>query len=207
MNKKIKWTLTGYQKMAFSIWGVAGVLLAVGYFAFYLPQHQSLSQLHQKYEDSGEQAALAKKAACEQTRLQLEQQTEQVAGQLNAFTVPSDQVNRLVFEIGRIAGQLNLGAFASKNLDVQSAAGKPNSKSMLSEVWLSVEFRGSYEQFARFVNLLERNSPVIFVEKVFINRSRKESYDCAFQMELSILTTTGINGRALAMMEAGGKLE
>jgi Tfp pilus assembly protein PilO len=176
-------------------------------FAFLSAAASILSQLHQKYEESGEQVALAKKAACEQTRLQLEQQTEQVAGQLNAYTIPAEQVNRLVFEIGRIAGQLNLAGFASKNLDMQPSSGKSNSKSMLSEVWLSVEFRGSYEQFARFVNLLERNSPVIFVEKVFVNRSRKESYDCAFQMELSILTTTGANGRALAMMESGGKRE
>ena len=203
MNKKAKRTFTFYQKAAAGVWTASVLLLAAGIFGFYMPQRNSLIQIHQRYQESCQKADLAKEAASEKARVQLEQQTEQVNGQLNALTIPIDHVSGLVFEVGRVANQLNLREFASKNTVDQSntekSKSKSKSKSLLSEAWLSVEFCGSYEQFARFVNLLERNSPAIFVEKVSVVRSNNSDSDNKFQLELSVLTTAGSNGNSIAM--------
>lgn len=206
MGKKINWTLTRFQKTALSVWAGAGVLLIAGFFAVYLPQHRALGQINQKYIESGKQAQLAQKAAAEDTRKQLEIRTRQTAEQLGAFTIPSDQISSLVFDIGRMAGELNLAGFASKSIDAQQPlSDKKKAKPLLSEAWLSVEFQGSYQQFANFVNRLERSSPVVFVEKVFVTRQRQETEGCQFTMELSILTTTGTNAPALAMTNSENK--
>lgn len=206
MGKKINWTLTRFQKTALSVWAGAGVLLIAGFFAVYLPQHRALGQINQKYIESGKQAQLAQKAAAEDTRKQLEICTRQTAEQLGAFTIPSDQISSLVFDIGRMAGELNLAGFASKSIDAQQPlSDKKKAKPLLSEAWLSVEFQGSYQQFANFVNRLERSSPVVFVEKVFVTRQRQETEGCQFTMELSILTTTGTNAPALAMTNSENK--
>lgn len=189
MTRKFKLTLTPYQKAAATVWGISLLLLAAGLFGLYWPQHEKLQQLHKQYEESYEQALAAKEATSLETCRRLEEQVLRSTAQVGAFTVNADQVNGLVFEIGRLAGQLNLAGFSSKSVNVQTTEKTP-SKQRISEMWLSVDFQGTYQQFARFVNLLERNTPAIFVEKVSGQRDTKDGTRCTFQMELSMLMST-----------------
>lgn len=202
MTVKHKWLMTRYGKTAAAAWAGSALLLAVWMFGFYLPQHHKLMQLHQRYREIKQEASLAQKAASEQTHQELEQQVSKADAQLNAFTIPSDQVGSLVFGIGRMAGQLNLAGFSSKSVNVQ-ATEKTDTKMLISEAWLSVAFQGSYEQFARFMNQLERNHPAVFVEKIGIQRNNKGVPACTFQMDLSILISAGQESGSAAVASAG----
>lgn len=202
MQRRLK--LNRYQKTAAAVWACSVILMIIGLFGYYLPQHHQLVSLEKRHRESQEEAELAQKAANEQTQRNLNEQKQTATAQLNAFTIPCDQVSGLVFEVGRIAGQLNLAGFSSKSVSVQST-GKSDIKSLISEAWLSVKFAGSYEQFARFVNLLERNSPAIFVEKVLVQRGTKDISECTFEMELSILMSTGPGDQTPAVAQAGLK--
>lgn len=189
MNRKAKKALTRYQKSAIGVWGGCLVLFGAGFFFCYLPQHELMAQVRHRWQDTSRQAAVAQQAASPEARQQVEQQAERVLEQLGAFTISVDQVSGLVFEIGRMADSLKLQGYSSKYLESPTRMEKPTQPPLLSEAWLSVEFSGSYEQFARFVNLLERNRPAIFVEKVTVTRGHSASDICRFQLELSIVTT------------------
>ncbi|MCE5185498.1 MAG: hypothetical protein LLF76_05175 [Planctomycetaceae bacterium] len=199
MAKLWKRTLTRYQKILAGEWIAAGALLCAGTVCFYLPQHETLRQMQAQYKETAQQADLAQKAASEKTRLELEQQNQKVTSQLGVFTIPDEQVSSLVFEVGRMAGQLNLAEFSSKSIN---SGPEDKSGTGLRESWLAVEFAGTYEQFARFVNLLERNKPAIFVEKVVVSRDSGNRQGCKYQMELSILTTSS---KTPALALAGSK--
>jgi len=189
VSRKVKKALTRYQKTAFGVWGASAVLFGAGLFLFYLPQREAMGQVEQRCKELSGQAAAAEQAASAAARGQLEERAEQVLEKLGAFTVGSDQVSRLVFEIGRIAESLRLQGYASKYLESPVRTEKSTEALLLSEAWLSVEFSGSYEQFARFVNQLERHRPAIFVETVSVTRGSSAAESCKFQMELSIVTT------------------
>ena len=164
--KKIKRTYTAYQKSLALVWAASFVSVVAGILVFYMPQRKSLTDIQKRYNQSCQKADTVMEALSDNSRTKLKTQTEQAASQLNDLTIPADKVSSLVFEIGRMANQLNLKDFASKNINDQNKKDKAKTSSKtISESWLSAEFRGSYEQFARFVNLLERNSPAIFVEK------------------------------------------
>jgi Tfp pilus assembly protein PilO len=197
MNRKTKKKLTRYQKTAIGIWGAALILFGAGFFLCYLPQHELVAQVQHRFEDSNRQAAVARQASSAEARQQVQQQAERAIEQLETFAICSDRVSGLVFEIGRMADSLQLQGYSSKHLESPNRMEKPTEPSLLSEAWLFVEFSGSYEQFARFVNLLERNRPAIFVEKVTVTRGAGGSENCRFQMELSIVTMTDLSAAAL----------
>jgi hypothetical protein len=189
MIKKTGTTLTLYQKTAIGVWGAGVVLFGAVFLLCYLPQHELTAQVQYRFQESSREAAIAKQAASAEANELIEQQARQALEKLGAFTVSSDRVSSLVFEIGRMADSLKLQGYSSKYLDLPMRSVKAAEPRLLSEAWLSVEFSGSYEQFARFVNLLERNQPAVFVEKAFVTRGQTENENCRFQLELSILAT------------------
>jgi len=194
MKSKIK--LSRYAIVTVAVWAVSVVVLGGGYLMFYAPQKVQLCQVTNQCDESQTSLHEAKMAAEDNAKVQQKRQCEEVDRLISTFSMPQDAVTEMVFEIGRIANDLRLSEFSSKN-QKQNNYGTVGKSKLVSEVWLNVDFQATFEQFAQFLNRLESNTPVVFVEEISFRRRDTQEHDVSLQ--LSFLTETGANTKNVAM--------
>lgn len=196
MKKKLK--MTKYTVWLAIVWCACFLLIGAGYLLFQVPKQASLAQIERQYNESREARELAEMAAKDTVLQKARQRLEEMQQTISALSLPEDNVTGFVFEIGKIAGELKLSDFSSKNMKNQTVSTVEKSKHV-TEAWLEVEFKGSFEQIAQFVNRLEQSCPAVYVEDLVINRDEVQHKYHEVTMELSFLATTDPKKRAVAM--------
>ena len=187
MKSKIK--LGRYTVITAAVWVISVVVLGGGYFLLYTPQQLEFFQVKNRCAESQTELEQAQLAAQDQTKAKQKQQREEISQLISGFSTQQDTATELVFEIGRIANELRLSEFSSKNQKQKNYPTVGKSK-LVSEVWLEVDFQASFEQFAQFVNRLECHSPVVFVEEVSFRRGPQGNTDHSASLQLSFLAET-----------------
>ena len=134
------------------------------------PQNKKLTEITRIAGEVKQQYEAANMSSVRQVQEQMLQRLEEKKQQLADMVIDSDKSASLTFDIGQIANQLEVQEFTSKRKDSQSQKILDGCDS-LGETWIDISFEGSFLQFARFINSLERNTPVVFVEKFSIKRS------------------------------------
>ena len=195
MKSKIK--LSRYIVITAAVWVVSVVILGGSYFLLYAPQQFEFSQVKNQCAESQTVLEQAELAAQDKTKAKQKQQSKEVSQLISGFSTQQDTTTELVFEIGRIASELRLAEFSSKNQKQKNYSTVGKSK-LVSEVWLKVDFQASFEQFAQFVNRLECHSPVVFVEEVSFRRDPQGDKDHKASLQLSFLAETGTNNKKVA---------
>ncbi len=89
----------------------------------------------------------------------------------------------MTFDIGRIANEEKVASFSIRNNDKQSVSDIPDCNS-ICENHIDISFIAGFNQFATFVNALERHQPVLFVNEFSISRSKKGQ--SAYQVSLDV---------------------
>lgn len=199
MKKKDDVKKSRFGLVVAAVWSLSLVVIAAGFFLFHRPRKEALQSLERQYNESNDLVFIARKAARQDVQDQLQEKLQAAEQAVRQFSVPSESTNGLVFEIGKIANELELTEFSSKNQPVQnlSSAGKKEKKE-LTEAWLKVEFKSSFLQFARFINRLERQTPTVFVEKMTLVRNDADPTRNVVRMELSFLVRQEIKELTLA---------
>ena len=195
MKSKIK--LSRYTIVTAAVWAVSVIVLGGGYFLLHAPQQATLLQLKNQCAESQSALVQAQLAAQDQTKAKQKKQCEEVGQLISGLSTQRDAVTELVFEIGRIASELRLSEFSSKNQKQKNYSTVGKSK-LVSEVWLDVEFQATFEQFAKFLNRLESHSPVVFVEEISFRRGAKDMYEHKASLQLSFLAKTGVENKKVA---------
>jgi Tfp pilus assembly protein PilO len=195
MESKIK--LSRYTIITAILWAVSVIVLGGGYFLFHAPQQAEFLRLKNQCAESQTALEQAQLAAQDQTKAKQKQRCEEVSQLISGFSTQQDAVTELVFEIGRIANELHLSEFSSKNQKQKnySTVGKSE---LVSEVWLEVDFQASFEQLAQFVNQLECHSPVVFVEEVSFRRGPQSDKGHKMSLQLSFLAETRAKNKKVA---------
>ncbi len=177
-----------YLMSLIGTWAGCILLIGAGYYLLHMPKKDVLMQVGRQYSESKELLETAQMATRDDICQKIKQSSEETAQKITNFSVSQDDITGLVFEIGKIANELGLAEFSSKNQREQSypTVGKD---SMVTEAWLEVEFKSSFCQFAQFVNRLERGAPAVFVEKTFIRRDESGMQKHDVKLWLSFLTT------------------
>ena len=187
-----------YQSYLIGTWVGCFLLIGAGYFFLHVPKKSQLVRVQQQYTESNDQFTIANKATRDDIRQEMNRCFEDTANMINRFSVPQDNITGVVFGIGKIANELGLSEFSSKNQKAQSLSTLGDSEDV-SEAWLEVEFESSFLKFAQFVNRLEQETPVVFIEKVVLRRNENGQKNNDVKMELSFLTTESkINSVAVA---------
>jgi len=194
MKSKIKFSR--YTIVTAVIWALSALIIAGGYFLFYMPQQIEFSQVKNRCDETQAALGQAQLAAQDQAKAKQKQQCEEISQLISGFSTQQDAVTELVFEIGRIANDLRLSEFSSKNQKQKNYSTVGKSK-LVSEVWLNVDFRATFEQFVQFVNRLECHNPVVFVEEVSFRRGRN-THEHEASLQLSFLAETGARNKKVA---------
>ena len=195
MKSKIKFSR--HTIVTAAVWAVSVIVLGGGYFLLYAPQRADLRQLKNECAESQTALEQAQVTAQDQTKAKQKQQCEEVGQLISGFSTQQDAVTGVVFEIGRIANELRLSEFSSKNQKQQNYSTVGKSK-LVSEVWLDVDFQATFEQFAQFINRLESHSPVVFVEEVSFQRGSQNAHRHKASLRLSFLAKTEANNKKVA---------
>lgn len=186
-----------------AVWGVALVIMGAGFFLLHQPRKVILEDVRRQYTESNDLAMIAQKAVRADVQEQLQQRLDEAQQAVRQYSVPQDSTNGLVFEIGKIANELSLAEFSSKDQPVKNTPAtdkKGKDKEELTEAWLRVEFRASFLQFAQFINRLERQTPTVFVEKMTLIRNDIDPTRHDVRMELSFLVRQ-TPGASIALAE------
>ena len=195
MNMKIK--LSRYSTALVITWAICLILFGIGYALFYTPQKVMLGRLQNQCRESQTQLDQGRLAAKDESREKLKAQCNEKQHLVTGFSTETNAESELVFQVGQIATELNLGEFSSKHLEPKGHSTVGKSK-VLKEAWMDIECVATFEQFARFVNRLERNHPLVFVEELFFRRKPKKEKGHEIKLQLSFLLNTNSNQDAVA---------
>jgi Tfp pilus assembly protein PilO len=164
-------------------WAACLVLFVLACIFILGPQKSGRKRLENTLTEKKQQYEMAQKAAQEQTKIRLNGQIENLQNTLKDFVLDFEDSANLTFDIGRIANEEKVASFSIKNKDKQGFSEIPDCNS-ICENHIDISFIAGFNQFATFVNALERHQPVLFVNEFSISRSKKGQ--SAYQVSLDV---------------------
>ncbi|KPJ65706.1 MAG: hypothetical protein AMJ43_10235 [Coxiella sp. DG_40] len=172
-----------YFMTAALIWAGCFILFLFVYMIVLTPQRKSRKQIENQLAEKEQIYNSALKATEEETRISLNEQIENLRRKLNDFVINFEDSANLTFDISQIAGDKKLDSFSIKGKE----AGQGSSDlKYLYENQIDVAFTAAFNQFATFLNALERHWPIIFVDSFKITRSRQEDSEHKVNMGLAV---------------------
>ena len=187
-----------YAIVTLAAWAVCVVVIGGGFVLFFQPQKIELAQVQQQFSESQTELEKAQLAAQDQTKEKMKLRCEETSRLISEFSTKPDKMTELVFQVGKIANDLRLAEFSSKNEKRKDQSTVKKSKT-LEEAWLNVEFFATFNQFAEFINRLERHCPVVFVEEVSFRRGTSKAKGHAASLRLSFLAEKDTGDKKVAM--------
>ena len=184
---------------------VGGYLWAacfIGFLLFYLlvlaPQEKLRAQTERQFTETKSIADAARAAAQEENKIKLEEQVKSLEKRLRDFVTGQEDTANLTFDISQISSGIELNSF---NITATGSEGiiEIENCDYIFAKRISVDFNGSFNQFAAFLNALERCRPVIFIDTFGITRSQGGALGHEVDMILAVLvgknaTTKGAGG-------------
>ncbi len=150
-----------------------------------LPDAKNKKNTEKQLTEKKQLYEFAQKAAQEQTRTRLNKELEELRSSLKDFAINFGDSANLIFDISQIANRKKVASFSIEVKDAPQGPGGADLK-YICENYIDVSFITSWSQFATFLNALERNRPVVFVDKFTIARSKKNSSTHKASMNLTI---------------------
>jgi hypothetical protein len=164
-------------------WAACLVLFVLACIFILGPQRSNRKRLENTLTEKKQQYEMAQEAAQEQTKNRLNKQIENLHNTLKDFVLDFENSANLTFDIGRIANEEKVASFSIRNKDKQGFSEIPDCNS-ICENHIDISFIAGFNQFATFVNALERHRPVLFVNEFVISRSKKGQ--SAYQASLDV---------------------
>ena len=161
-----------YLTRAAIVWAACLVLFVLVYILVLGPQKSNRRRLESTLTEKKELYEFAQRATQEQTKIRLNEQIEGLRDILKDFVVDFEDSANLTFDIGRIASKEDVSSFSIKNNDKHGISEIPDCNS-ICENHIDISFIAGFNQFATFVNALERHQPVLFVNEFTISRLSK----------------------------------
>ena len=174
---------TKYVIRAGMIWAACFVVFLLAYILVFGPQKNTKKRIESRLAEKKQVYESALRAAQKETEIQLNEQIEHLQSRLKNFVVDFEDSANLTFEISQIADEKKVASFSIKGKDNLVLPGEPVHK-YISENHIVINFIGGFNQFATFLNALERHRPALLVEKFTIVRSGQD--DSVFRVSLNL---------------------
>ena len=165
------------------IWVACFVIFLLAYVFIVRPQKISKRLLERKFNEKKQVYESAVRAAQKETKIQLNEQIESLQNRLKDFVVDFEDSANLTFDLSQIAEEKKIASFGSKVKNNHGLTTTDDYK-YIRENHINISFIGDFNQFATFLNALERHRPVIFVDKFTITRSGRE--DSGYQISMNV---------------------
>jgi len=167
------------------LWGGSFIVLLSTHMFLMMPQQKESELLEKQLMEKRLKYSTSKAADSEKTRTQLAQKVSQLSNELGKFAADIEDLDDLSFSVSKIAAEIAVESFRSKGVDEETYSLIPNCYS-IGQVSTEINFSGSFNKFARFINRLERHKPVVFIEEFTITRGRKQDLGPETKLLLSV---------------------
>jgi len=170
------------------VWAGCLIALLVAYVLVLAPQGRSRKQIEKKFVEVKNAYDQTVATAKDETKARLSKQIEDLRARLEQFVIYNEDLANLTFDISQVASQMNVSSFSIKGRDNAGAAATPTgSETNIVEKQIQVSFTAGFNQFASFLNALERNQPVLFVDEFTITHSGQSGSGHQVEMGLAVL--------------------
>jgi len=187
-----------YITTAIIVWAGSFVLFMLVYVFVLSPQKQELNQIRQKLSQRDADFKRAVEAETGAAKARLDKELADLHSKVDSFVSVTGDSSKVLVDVGQIANELRVTDFSSKVNKNEQSKTLPTCK-VLAVDSIIVNFKGSFSQFARFINTLERHKPVIFADKFTISRSDKGNFANDINIVLAVLVCSqdGANSNTL----------
>jgi Tfp pilus assembly protein PilO len=183
------------------IWAACFAVFVLAYVLLLAPQSQRADEFKREHARIAKQFKLAEDAFTGAAKARYNQEIGKLHEKLDDFAIVETDSSKLLVDIGNIARKLSI---ADLKIDVKNDQTQtPGTQSIgktLAANYIYVSFKGSFLQFAKFLNQLERNKPIIFIDKFSITRSDKSNFDNDASMVLAVFVCPQDNGNENALL-------
>jgi hypothetical protein len=159
------------------MWAACFTVFLFGYLLFLAPQNSIKKQIENKLSNKKQRYESVTKVAQEENRIRVKEEIERLRNRLADFAVDFKDSANLTFDISKIAGEKRITAFNIRSRGTEAVSPMPNCK-YICEGRIEVSFIAGFNQFATFLNALERYRPVLFVDSFTISHSRQDEASC-----------------------------
>jgi Tfp pilus assembly protein PilO len=172
-----------YLMTAGIIWAACFAVFLLAYIVMLAPQRKYEKSIENKLTEREQVYESALRAARKETKIRLNEQIESLQSRLQDFVIDFENSANLTFDISQIANEKKVASFSIKSKDGRGPSTIPEAK-YIRENHIVISFIGDFNQFATFLNALEKHRPVLFVDKFSITRSGQD--DSAYQVSLNV---------------------
>jgi len=165
------------------IWAACFGVFLLAYILVLGPQKNYEKHIENKFAETKQVYESALKAARKETKIRLDEQIERLQTRLKDFVIDFEDSSNLTFDISQIANEKKVTSFSIKSKDSRGLSTIPECN-YICENHIAISFIGGFNQFATFLNALERHRPVLFVDKFTITRSKQD--DSGYQVSLDV---------------------
>ena len=167
------------------IWAGSLVLLVLAYVVVLSPQQKSKQQVETEFSETKRKYDSVIEMSQEETKARFKEELESLQNTLKDFAVDSNDSPNLTFDISQIANDKKVESFSVKTQEDSIKSARLGLK-YLKENQINISFAGNFNQFATFLNTLERNRPAFFVDNFKITRSQREELGHTVNMRLAV---------------------
>jgi Tfp pilus assembly protein PilO len=167
------------------IWAACFVIFLLAYMLNVRPQKNSKKLIESKLAEKKQVYESALRAAKEETKIRLNEQIESLQSRLKDFVADFEDSVNLTFDLSQIADEKKVTSFGSKVKSNRGLTMKKDEYNYIRENQINISFTGDFNQFATFLNTLERHRPVIFVDKFTLTRSARD--ESVYLVNLSVV--------------------
>jgi len=168
------------------IWAACFVVFCFAYLLIISPQRNIIKQINGKLAEREQRYESIVKAAREENVARAKEEIERLRSKVAEFAANFEGAGNLTFDISQIAEQKNVTSFSIKG----KTAGGPSPTSdykYVGENRIEIGFLSGFNEFATFLNALERHRPVIFVDGFTISRARQAEAGYQVSMNVAVL--------------------
>jgi len=181
-----------YIKGAAVFWAVCFIALFVFYLLVLGPQEKLRARIEAKLIETRDLAEAARDASKDENKAMLDEQVAELDKRLRDFVAEKESMSGFNFIVDEISRDIKLSSAPITATGGEAVVNIENCK-FLSARNLDVNFTSSFNNFAIFINALERGDkaqnsrPVIFVDSFSITRSSEEQANHKVDMKLAVL--------------------
>ena len=190
-----------YLITAGAIWAACFVVFLLAYLLVLGPQKNYIKRTENKLTEKKQVLESAQRAAREETKIQLNEQIERLQSRLKDFVIDFEDSANLTFDISQIANEEKVSSFSIKTKDSRGLSEIPDCI-YICESHIEISFTGGFNQFATFLNALERHRPVLFIDKFSITRSGQKGAEYQVGLNVTVFVRKPQEGKTAGKQPA-----
>lgn len=163
------------------------MLSLFAYIVLLAPQQKIKKTVESQLGDITKKYNSALTADQEDTKKKKNEEIEKLLDTVRKFAYEVEDSANLTFDISQIANDKKVNSFSIKIQEDIRGAQKSDLK-YIQESNIDIGFAGDFNQFATFLNALERHQPVVFVDNFKITRSTLEDSNHKANMRLAVFS-------------------